>query len=118
MRFFIYTVEDFMNPNPNINSLTSEQYSKGYQATTNDDDEEKSLDPSLRNKITLSPWRYFWFRVLHSTLSGLNYGLALLLMLIAMTYNPSLFMALIIGYAFGDFIFFSQMRPSSFSECH
>jgi hypothetical protein len=90
---------------------------KGYQATN--DDEEEKLDPSSNNKIAiLSPWRYFWFRILHSILTGLNYGLALLLMLIAMTYNPSLFLALIIGYAFGDFIFFAQMRPSSFSECH
>jgi len=117
MRFFIYTVEDFMDPNPRVNPLTSEQYRKGYQATN--DDEEEKLDPSSNNKIAiLSPWRYFWFRILHSILTGLNYGLALLLMLIAMTYNPSLFLALIIGYAFGDFIFFAQMRPSSFSECH
>jgi hypothetical protein len=104
-----------MDPNPRVNPLTSEQFRKGYQAAH--DDEEEKLDP--KNKIvSLSPWRYFWFRVLHAVLSGLNYGLALLLMLIAMTYNPSLFMALIVGYSFGDFIFFAQMRPASLSECH
>ena len=114
IRYFIYTVEDFMDPNPRINPLTAEQYHKGYQAAL---DEEEKLDHNNKT-VTLSPWRYFWFRVLHALLSGLNYGLALLLMLIAMTYNPSLFIALIVGYSFGDFLFFAQMRPANLSECH
>ena len=113
-----------MDPNPSVNPLTSEQIRKGYNVSNDGDcceEEEKSLDTSsarIQKTIGMSPWRYFWFRVLHSILSGLNYGIALLLMLIAMTYNPSLFLALIVGYALGDFLFFSQMRPSSFSECH
>jgi len=112
-----------MDPNPNVNPLTSEQIHKGYQAANDNDccEEKESLDTSskrIQKTIGMSPWRYFWFRILHSILSGLNYGIALILMLIAMTYNPSLFLALIVGYSVGDFIFFSQMRPTNFSECH
>ena len=62
--------------------------------------------------------RYFSLRILHSILAGLNYGLALLLMLVAMTYNPSLLIALIVGYAIGDFIFFAKMRRSASLDCH
>jgi hypothetical protein len=45
------------------------------------------------------------FRVYHALLSGLNYGMSLMLMLVAMTYNPWLFVALMIGCAIGDYIF-------------
>lgn len=73
------------------------------------------------NPAKLSVEKYFAFRLLHAVLSGLNYALALLLMLVAMTYNPGLFMALVIGYAIGDFLFFSHTRLhySDFSgKCH
>ena len=63
--------------------------------------------------------RYFLLRLLHSILSGLNYGMALMLMLVAMTFNPLLFLALVIGFSIGDFVFFVKMRPqSSLSDCH
>ena len=113
-----------MDPNPSVNPLTAEQIHKGYQAASDGDccEEEKSFDTSsskrIQKVIGMSAWRYFWFRILHAILSGLNYGIALMLMLIAMTYNPSLFLALIIGYCTGDFIFYSQMRPFNNSECH
>ena len=45
-------------------------------------------------------------RLLHAALSGLNYGLAMMLMLVVMTYNPNLFVALVVGYAIGDYYFF------------
>ena len=38
-----------------------------------------------------------FLRVLHALFSSLNYGLSLLLMLVAMTYNPGLFLALVVG---------------------
>lgn len=44
--------------------------------------------------------RAFW--------NALEYGWALLLMLVAMTYNSSLFVALIVGYFFGELIFQSM----------
>jgi hypothetical protein len=50
----------------------------------------------------------FKYLLLHAGLSALNYGVALILMLIAMTYNPSLFVALMVGYFLGDLIFFKR----------
>lgn len=74
---------------------------------------------SLNREKKLGPSTYLLLRLLHSVLSGYNYGVALVLMLIAMTFNPSLFLALVIGYAFGDFIFYARMKPRSSSiDCH
>lgn len=58
------------------------------------------------------------YRILHAILGGVSYGLAMLLMLVAMTYNPSLFLALILGYAVGDYIFFRLSGSSPDSGCH
>ena len=57
-------------------------------------------------------------RAAHALLGGISYGLAMLLMLVAMTYNPSLLLALIFGYAIGDFIFFRLSGSSPDSGCH
>lgn len=84
---------------------------------------DESVDDAIRDNTTQhialdSPWKKkYGLRILHALLSGLNYGVALLLMLIAMTYNPGLFLALIFGYAVGDFLFFSKTRYSVY-ECH
>lgn len=43
-------------------------------------------------------------KIIHGLLSGMKYGLSLLLMLVAMTFNPSLFLALVIGYLVGDYV--------------
>ena len=45
------------------------------------------------------------WRVLHALIAGASYGYALMLMLVAMTYNPGLLCALMTGYALGDFVF-------------
>ena len=72
-----------------------------------------------RTLEAISPTQYMMLRILHAVLSGVNYGVALLLMLVAMTFNPSLFVALMFGYAVGDFVFFSWTRPSSVAQdCH
>ncbi len=61
----------------------------------------------------------FLLRLLHSLVSALSYGLALMLMLVAMTYNPSLFLSLVVGYGLGDFLFFTLIRDRmNFVECH
>lgn len=57
-------------------------------------------------------------RIMHAVLGGVSYGLAMLLMLVAMTYNPGLFVALIAGYTAGDFIFFRLSGSSPDSGCH
>ena len=51
----------------------------------------------------------FTLRLQHAGLSALSYCWSLLLMLVAMTYNTALFVALVIGYAVGDFIFITRM---------
>lgn len=74
---------------------------------------------SVNRERLLGPSNFLLLRLLHSVLSGYNYGVALVLMLIAMTFNPSLFLALVIGYALGDFIFYAKMKPQSSSiDCH
>lgn len=60
----------------------------------------------------------FQVRIIHAVLGGVSYGLAMLLMLVAMTYNPSLLLALMLGYAAGDFMFFRLSGSSPDSGCH
>jgi hypothetical protein len=50
----------------------------------------------------------FRMRVTHCIVAGVTYSLALFLMLVAMTYNSTLFLALVFGYGFGDFLFFNR----------
>lgn len=57
------------------------------------------------------------WRLLHAFISAIQYGLSLMLMLVAMTYNPSLFVALITGYFVGDFLFYSPSLSGG-SQCH
>lgn len=139
MRFLVYVVEDTMHPqiDPSFStlvesSLEGEGHSvgggakgrtsdaRGYQLAGTDPENPVASTTAPKRPTAddeLSSTRYIWLRLLHSVLSGLNYGLALLLMLLAMTYNPSIFISLISGYALGDFIFFARMRPSS-ESCH
>ena len=59
-------------------------------------------------------------RAVHSLIAAFNYGLSLMLMLVAMTFNSALFVALIFGYLIGDYLFF-HLNPVIFSEndsCH
>ena len=145
MRFLIFVVEDTMHPPsiPSFSTLDSMDASSsrvgsggggggggggagqdkgapkqgGYQQASPTDDTQP-LAPTAAAAGAISDERYFWLRLLHSVLSGLNYGLALFLMLMAMSYNPSIFVSLITGYAIGDFIFFARMRPSAEGACH
>jgi Ctr copper transporter family len=86
----------------------SNEYSRLRQ-TVESENRERELGSS----------KYIQLRLLHSLLSGYNYGVALLLMLVAMTYNPALFLALVVGYTIGDYVFYARMTPrSSSNECH
>jgi Ctr copper transporter family len=132
MRFLVFVVEDTMHPpaSPSFSTVDSMDTSSrsvggankvgdtpggqaGYQRAP---DDTVLLAPKSPGEI--SSERYLWLRLAHSVLAGLNYGMALVLMLIAMSYNPSIFVSLITGYAFGDFIFFVRMRSSSNESCH
>jgi hypothetical protein len=64
---------------------------------SNSDDKRKRLQLTVRDRLR---WRIF-----HALLSSCVYAWALLLMLIAMSYNSALFLALIVGYGIGNFIF-------------
>jgi hypothetical protein len=52
-----------------------------------------------------SPYTFTQLLVARSLLNAVIYAWALFLMLVSMTYNSSLFCALIVGYFFGDLIF-------------
>jgi hypothetical protein len=101
---------------------------EGYQRLPDDKDPELGVSPDptrgggaapTGSMESTAPSQYMLLRALHALISGFNYGVALLLMLVAMTYNPSLFLALMFGYALGDFIFFSWTRPASVAQdCH
>lgn len=67
--------------------------------------------------------RRWVLRLTHSLISAASYGLALLLMLVSMTYNCGLFLALVIGYFIGDLLFFRYNHASlrnyeTEDQCH
>ena len=51
--------------------------------------------------------------LLHAFLSAFAYALALLLMLVAMTYNSLLFLSLVAGYFAGDYLFYIAIATKS-----
>lgn len=132
-RFLIVLLEDSLQSSESIEKIPlldadgegSVRYQHMNDLEAGSADESKQ--PSARDLAPSrgSPWprlpsfsvSLFIGRLIHAVLSGLNYGLALLLMLVAMTYNPSLFLALVVGYALGDFVFFSRTKNSVY-ECH
>ena len=80
-------------------------------------DSQGSLPPAPARTAIDS--RHAWLRGVHAFASACNYAVALFLMLVAMTYNPSLFLMLVVGYAIGDFVFYHKMKihiPAT--ECH
>ena len=66
----------------------------------------------LHSKSSEQLKRLWILRFTHSLISAASYGLALLLMLVSMTYNCGLFLALIIGYFIGDLLFFRYNHAS------
>lgn len=139
IKFFTLVIEDTMHPaakpTPAATRHTQvkatpynlSNYQSEHSPYSDRDVEQQSENTRLvesefsAEPVRMSVEKYFGFRLLHALLSGLNYALALLLMLVAMTYNPGLFMALVIGYAIGDFLFFSRSRLhyNTFGgECH
>lgn len=52
-----------------------------------------------------NPYTFTQLLVVRSFLNAIIYAWALFLMLVSMTYNSSLFCALVVGYFFGDLIF-------------
>jgi hypothetical protein len=52
-----------------------------------------------------------WCRLAQALLSGLLYGYALLLMLVAMAYNAGLFVCLMAGWVIGEALFSTAFDP-------
>ena len=130
IRFLIHLVEDQMEGTLPLKVERTTGLHDSYQGSDEvnqpmikESNPENARVGSVLPNVTvyeekISVTKYLWFRLLHAVLSGLNYGLALLLMLVAMTFNPSLFLALMVGYCIGDFVFFSKMRKHSLADCH
>lgn len=119
VRYLIYILEDFMYLKTRQGSSIIDRTEYTKVGEPNLDDERVTATDMSDASVHLSAARYLLLRAVHSVLSGLNYGLALMLMLVAMTYNPTLFLMLMIGYALGDFIFFAKIRDrSQGGECH
>lgn len=60
---------------------------------------------SLLNYLQHRPRGWTTVKIFFGLISAMKYGLTLMLMLVAMTMNPSLFLALFLGYLLGDFLF-------------
>jgi hypothetical protein len=127
VRFLIHLIEDQMESSASVTvrDVRGSNNSPSYQGNNEvnqpmfpKDDEHADLVEDAPAHKDISVTKYMWLRLLHAVLSGLNYGLALLLMLVAMTFNPSLFLALMTGYSIGDFVFYSKMRKHSLADCH
>jgi len=75
-----------------------------------DDDQQKtdaeSGESRRRPGMTYIPRPAGWavVKLLRSTVVAMRYLLSLMLMLVAMTFNPSLFLALVVGYLAGDYL--------------
>ncbi len=57
-------------------------------------------------------------RLAHAALSALLYAYALLMMLAAMTYNPGVFLALVLGYAAGELAFGVSLVGGGVASAH
>ena len=60
---------------------------------------------SAKNVVTVRPKRptgWFVVKTLRGLIGAFKYAMSLMLMLVAMTFNPSLFLALFVGYWIGD----------------
>ena len=55
--------------------------------------------------VPLRPIGWLQVKIIYGLLTAAKYSLSLFLMLIAMTYNPNLFVALFVGYFFGEVLF-------------
>lgn len=85
---------------------------------------ETSAQSSKYEACIDSDWK---FSIQHALIVSFNYGLSLMLMLVAMTYNPSLFVALVFGWGLGDFFFYRRtynlkrtmgLNYSANTSCH
>lgn len=130
VRYLVFMIEEAMVSKPS-NKVTEQSPLLSNRKSSDDDVEANCCDEGIvsppdqtrvstafstaagkfpRNKLLL-------LRLMHAIFSSMNYFVALILMLIAMTYNPGLLLALVFGYAIGDFLFFTKIKMEV-NECH
>ena len=108
-----------------MNTKTDTEYAKsgspqGLTVSTKSDSSRLLL---LEGKTSTTWKRLLILRVVHAFIAACIYGLTLLLMLVSMTYNCGLFLALVVGYFLGDLLFFMLGLHNSYAniqghECH
>jgi Ctr copper transporter family len=81
-----------------------QQYSAKTAANIDDEDIVVLENPTGRVARSRRPVRWQITKLCMSLISGMRYAMTLFLMLTAMTYNPSLFLALVVGFFIGDFV--------------
>lgn len=64
------------------------------------------------------PSGWIFLKLCLALICGCEYGLALMLMLVAMTFNPSLFLALGCGYALGHYLFANMIFDLTLQRSH
>jgi hypothetical protein len=62
------------------------------------------IDEYIERPLRPSGWQAV--KIINGIIACLKFGLSLLLMLVAMEFNPSLFLALVVGYLIGDYVFY------------
>lgn len=81
-----------------------QQYSVKTPAEIDDEDIVVLENPTGRVPRSRRPVRWQITKLCMGLLSAMRYAMTLFLMLTAMTYNPSLFLALVVGFFIGDFM--------------
>jgi hypothetical protein len=123
LKHYIYILEDKMGGFKKVRVTTSDytklhEQNAALEVTARELEEGNGGGKNWVNAANLN-MTMFQMKVLHAFLSALNYGMALMLMLVSMTYNPTLFVMLLIGYGIGDFFFFTRSsRFDTITDCH
>ena len=81
-----------------VNLLTAEREKDGKIQSSGLSHSSQQCERSPR------PVGWSSLKILHSLITGLNYGLSLMIMLIAMSFIPSLFLAIFIGGCIGEYV--------------
>lgn len=105
--------------NPNIATAAEEPLrepaaTEGARYSILDGHQQVDMRETILKRLPKTSSKSMWMmRILHAFLCAVGYGLALLLMLVAMTYNVGLCIALVVGYFIGDLLFFSDTIRSA-----
>jgi hypothetical protein len=105
------------------NNLDDIEYTTIKNSKLNSERQKFSSSQVLNAESSEQLKRLMMLRLIHSFITATSYGVALLLMLVSMTYNRGLFLALIIGYFLGDLLFFRYNHASfrnyeTEDQCH